>query len=499
MWFPTNPGAGGAALLVLVLTSSAVGAGEPPTATPTDTATATLTGEPEATPTETPTAEDTPTPTATDAASETPTPTATGTPTATFTPTPLPTEPLPRSCIDPGSPETIRCGELVNCNFVFAGATKSFAFDADPGDAVCIQTAPAAGSPVEPRWQLLDPTLAEIRGCSTQSGGLSCCTLSRAGEHLIVVQDVGGDETGGYGVSLHGVASRNRNASFHCGVPLACGRTTTAVLRRPADTDAYRLTALAGDALHINTAALPGSSVEPRWRLLRPNGSEVPGCNTSFGGMDNCSQLPESGTYTLLVSDAGTDESGAYAVSMQVTSQSNCCGRSLAAGDSAAGLLSTVGQTDSYSFSGEFGRGVVVTTSAEAGAALQPAWRVFAPDGRLVGGCLTVSGGQKSCVNLPLRGTYTLLVMDAGSNETGGYAVAVQGDAEPGACVDAPVCIGDCDRDGAVAVGETVVAVRIGLGLEAVDLCPYIDRSGDGRITIADLVESVGNSVAGCP
>jgi hypothetical protein len=392
-----------------------------PEATPTESATA----EPEATPTGTATATpietatQTPTATASDTPTETRTETPTGTPTPTFTPTPLPTEPLPRTCNNSTNPEPITCGELLSCSLPFTGATKSFTFDALSDDAVCIQTAALDGSPIVPRTQLLGPGFAVVSGCSTQRGGLACCHLRDNGVHRIVVQDAGGDDVGGYTVTLHGVATANRGAALSCGPPVPCGGLADATLRRSGDLDSYRITAVAGDGLYINTATLDGSGLQARWQLFHPNGSPVGGCNTVFGGADSCSGLAETGTYTLIVSDAGADEAGRYGVSVQFVSQSNCCGDSIAAGESRTDVIARIGQARSYVFSADRVQGVVVTTSPERGSPVQPAWRVFAPDGRPVSGCFTTFGGQKGCGALPLSGSYTVIVSDAGSRTAG--------------------------------------------------------------------------------
>jgi hypothetical protein len=381
----------------------------------------------------------------------------------------------------------------------FTGATKSFTFDALGGDAVCVLTAPLAGSPIEPRTQVLGPDFGLLQGCSTQRGGLSCCVLRDTGRHRIVVQDAGGDEEGGYTVTLHGVSTANRGEALSCAPPLACGVYTDATLRRPGDLDSYRVTAVAGDALHLNTAPLGLTSLRPRWQLFRPDGSPVPGCNSAFGGDDTCTDLPETGSYTMIVSDAGANESGPYAVSVQVVSQSNCCGTSLSAGDSRTDVIAHVGRANSYTLAADPGQGVVVTTTSEPGSPVQPAWRLYAPNGNPVSGCFTNLGGQKSCGELPLSGTYTVVVMDAGSDASGAYRISLQGDAGPGVCSFLPSCIGDCDRSGAVSVDELIFSVNVAFGRAAVDLCDGIDKSRDGEVSVDELVESVGNSMGGCP
>jgi hypothetical protein len=387
----------------------------------------------------------------------------------------------------------------VSCSITFTGATKSFTFDALSDDAVCIETAALSGSPIEPRTQLLGPDFGLISGCSTQRGGLACCVLRNGGRHRIVVQDAGGDEVGGYTVTMHGVSTANRGQALSCGAPLSCGLFADATLQRPGDLDSYRITALAGEGLHVNTAPLSGSPVNPRWQLFRPSGAPVSGCSNSFGGDDICSGLPENGTYTLVVSDSGENDSGRYTVSVQVVSQSNCCGEPIGAGEAREGRIPHIGAAVSYAFGADAGQGVVVTTRTAAGSPVQPAWRVYAPDGNAISGCTTSFGGQKECGNLPQTGTYTLLVLDNGSDATGAFNVALQGDAGPAVCVAIPSCVGDCDRSGAVSIDELIDAVNIGLGLAAVDLCDSIDKSRDGRVSVGELIEAVGNSMVGCP
>lgn len=478
--------------------------------TPTDTATATgtpvesVTATPTDTAGETPTAS--PTPTITDTATETPTDTPTGTPTATptetptSTPTPIPTERLPRGCLSSTDPENIKCGELVSCSFAIAGANKSYRFSARTGDAACILTAPLAGSVIEPRFTLLDPDFETITACTTQSGGLACCDgLPLDGTYRIVVDDAGRDEVGGYTISLHGVGSTNRSEALNCAARVPCGVFHTAELTRPGDMDAYRVVAVRGDALTINTAPLAGSAIEPSWRLFRPNGARVRGCETIAGGLDHCPALPESGSYTLVVSDRGTDETGRYSLSVRTVTQRNCCAVPIRSGDSVEATIRERGQTDAFVFAAQAGGGVVVATSASAGSAMQPQWRVFAPDGTAVSGCSTATGGEKSCGNLPQSGTYTILVVESGSDAVGSYTIALQGDADAGTCVPFPSCAGDCDDDGEVHPSEIVRGVEIAFERAPVDACRGADGGGDGRVTIDDLVAAVGNALAGCP
>ncbi len=60
-------------------------------------------------------------------------------------------------------------------------------------------------------------------------------------------------------------------------------------------------------------------------------------------------------------------------------------------------------------------------------------------------------------------------------------------------------CVGDCNRDTRVAVGELIVGVNIALGERALADCPVFDRSGNARIEIGELLTAVNAALNGCP
>lgn len=58
-------------------------------------------------------------------------------------------------------------------------------------------------------------------------------------------------------------------------------------------------------------------------------------------------------------------------------------------------------------------------------------------------------------------------------------------------------CVGDCDRDGRVAISELVSGVRLALGVRA-NVCTQVDSNGDAVISISELVSAVTNALQGC-
>lgn len=64
--------------------------------------------------------------------------------------------------------------------------------------------------------------------------------------------------------------------------------------------------------------------------------------------------------------------------------------------------------------------------------------------------------------------------------------------------VEEPLCPGDCDHRGVVAVDDLVRGVNIVLGNLGVDTCPSLDRNSDGTVLIDDLVTAIDAALDGC-
>jgi hypothetical protein len=67
------------------------------------------------------------------------------------------------------------------------------------------------------------------------------------------------------------------------------------------------------------------------------------------------------------------------------------------------------------------------------------------------------------------------------------------------ACPATLPCAGDCNDDGAVSVDELMIGVNIALGNSAIEACTALDTSGDGQVTVAELIGAVNALLSGCP
>jgi plastocyanin len=62
----------------------------------------------------------------------------------------------------------------------------------------------------------------------------------------------------------------------------------------------------------------------------------------------------------------------------------------------------------------------------------------------------------------------------------------------------AGACVGDCDLDGRVSVGDLVSAVNVALGVDPLASCVLLDDDGDAAAEVFELVAAVGGVIDGC-
>jgi hypothetical protein len=65
--------------------------------------------------------------------------------------------------------------------------------------------------------------------------------------------------------------------------------------------------------------------------------------------------------------------------------------------------------------------------------------------------------------------------------------------------VMAQSCAGDCSGDGRVTIDEIVTCVGIALGTHAVSTCTDCDADGDGMVTVDEVIRAVGFALDACP
>lgn len=296
---------------------------------------------------------------------------------------------------------------------------------------------------------------------------------------------------------------------------IACGDSVAGSLASIGESDCYTFTAAQGEAVGITTQETAGI-FQACWTLFTPAG-------VSMGqtcGHDERT-LPDTGTYTIQVADAGDDETGAYSLGFVVLSATaSTCASPIGCGETVAGDLAGVGRSDTYTFSALTGDTVSLTTT-QTGGALVACWELYDPSGLSLG---TRCGQDER--TLASDGDYTVRVYDDDESQSGTYDLNLVVVSETGSsCADTITCgetrtgtiaaVGKSDTYRfAAAAGETisVVAKETAGGLRAcwalydpqgawiASACGQGERSlaiaGDYTIRVHDLGDTETGSYA---
>jgi len=59
--------------------------------------------------------------------------------------------------------------------------------------------------------------------------------------------------------------------------------------------------------------------------------------------------------------------------------------------------------------------------------------------------------------------------------------------------------VGDCNSDHVVTANELLTVIGIAVGDALIELCPAGDPSGDGAITVDEILSALSNALDGCP
>ena len=187
-----------------------------------------------------------------------------------------------------GGPETLPCGGTVTCRLDPAGDQDSFTFAMPIGSGVSISI---SGSHT-PCWQLFDPNGAFVEQpqCDTvkSENGLVGGTFT-----IAVTENT--NQTSDYVLSLQGISE-----SFHCGLPLNLPSDVHMDELMPAgDTDSYNFQANANAVVNV---AITGTT-NPCWQVFAPDGTSVMQPRCKADGATDVGPLPQTGTYTIVVTE----------------------------------------------------------------------------------------------------------------------------------------------------------------------------------------------------
>jgi hypothetical protein len=310
--------------------------------------------------------------------------------------------PEPVAAATCSSDTAITCGSTQSGALTALGETDCYSFTAEAGETVSITTQLTAGL-FQACWELTGPN-----GTLGTTCGQAERTVPATGAYTINVFDLGNDQTGSYDVSLVFVS----DTTSKCAQTVACGVPAASDLALIGESDVFRFTALANDTVSI-TVQETGGGLSACWELYDPIGASI-----AVGCAQGEKTLAVSGGYTIRVFDVADLKTGSYDVSVVfVSSTASACATAIDCGDTLAGSIALVGESDTFLIAGVTGDTLSIT-SAGTGNALLPCWTLYDPTGISIA---TACGQAEK--RLAVDGDYTLRVYDNADLKTGTYDV----------------------------------------------------------------------------
>jgi len=295
------------------------------------------------------------------------------------------------------------CGQMVSGSITGAGQMVAYTFTGSANDGITIRIRKTSGT-FSPYIELYNPSGTRIGGPSNQIN----VTLSVTGEYTILVRDQNNLNTGGYIITWQ----RFNNP---CAPAINCGQTTTGAIGITPDAPPwgfYSFTVGANDIVTIRAIKTSGT-LAPYLELYNGTGGLV----ASAGGQIN--QTMPAGTYVLLLRDQSSTNTGDYAVTWQ--RWNNPCATAANCGQvmtESIGITADPPPWRYYSFTASANDIVTIRANKTSGT-LIPYLELYATSGTQIG---TAAGQMDKA--LTAAGTYTIVVRDQNSINTGDYVLS---------------------------------------------------------------------------
>jgi len=341
--------------------------------------------------------------------------------------------------------------------------TDRFSFSGTANDLVRFNLATMTNA-WNPTLEVRDDTNNIVGSAScTPPSSLSKCSFSldvqlpRNGVYLVIIADGGANQEGGYQFSLERLWPSPSITSLDYDV------AAIDTISPSTDIDHFHFDATSGTSLRLNVVTTT-NAWNPRVELRGPGGpiildgiADGAGCNPA-SSLSTCSFSvdwvpPTSGTYYLSIYDGGTNQTGGYQLSL-LCLYGACDNAPVpdAEGPVVNYIQATTDTIDPKVDADAFTFNATASTSLRLSLRTTTnAWNprielrdtagTIVLDGIADGAGCNPASSLSTCsfsVDLvpALSGTYSLLVYDAGTNQTGGYQIGLW-------CV-----LGDCDSDG---------------------------------------------------
>jgi FlgD Ig-like domain len=249
--------------------------------------------------------------------------------------------------------------------------------------------------------------------------------LQRSGTYTLVLEDYGDSHTGAYTISyLNVTAGPLTDGGDANGGPIVSNQVVSGTMSGVADLDAYTISATYGQRILVDAVTTAGAGFNTEIVAYPPNGAAY-FTYTTGDRLDFTANA--SGVWTIVIEDNGDDTPGGYTMSVLNVSAGPYSGSGETDGGPIAdnvtkpGSIYSVADADGYTFYGVTGMTAHITAIVTSGA-MDSQVALYPPNG---GASLTTTTSDDISPTLPLDGYYTVVVEDAGADQTGNYSLKV--------------------------------------------------------------------------
>ncbi|MCG6157735.1 FG-GAP repeat domain-containing protein [Rubinisphaera margarita] len=209
------------------------------------------------------------------------------------------------------------------------------------------------------------------------------------------------------------------------GTPLANGVTYETTIETLGDVDEFSFQASAGDHMFYQlTESVAGSSFTPHVSIIAPDSTVLYSTYYNASHQIQLLDLPQSGTYTIQVSEHNHDATGSFYHTLMTTHAAASVlvdEGELTSGETRTNTISR-GDLDVFTFDATMGENVFYQlTENTGGSSFSPHVTIVGPNNEILYNTYYNESHQIQLLDLPATGTYTVIVAEHGGDGVGEY------------------------------------------------------------------------------
>lgn len=317
------------------------------------------------------------------------------------------------------SPRVVTCGEDLGELFMASlGQRDTFLINLGQGDLFRIQMRFREEGPDE-QIELYGPDGSLLSSIVHADPGAAVLQwpIDQLGVYTIVVSTADNNTTGFYGISF-----QNDNQAG-CATIIDCNTDASSFIPL-AGIEAYAVEGNENDIIRVQVQLVDPSAI-PKLQLFDPFGNLLLERIGTAGELLSLSyeDLPQSGNYTILVTEANGGEGGVFGISVQLIAQS--CATPVTCGAEVTGSLSSWAGMEAYRLNANTGDDLLVQLGLEDAP---PVVYLYQPDGQLLDSLIGTSGqiGELLFEDLPMAGEYIIIATSRGTIPPGDFGISFQ-------------------------------------------------------------------------